>query len=285
MVEKIKITAILLIAAISLTLASALEQNLTIKDQAATCLQDSRAILWELNNSGFNTLRVNDSLKKAENLYQAQLVLELEKNNPDFSSVLPYCQEISNIKVQAYKVRDELYSALIFYNETSSKANMSEADILVQNINQEIQDERYEQALTLVEELNKKIIEIQAQSTRLGIFYEATSRGVKQFLVRNWIFLVSVIVIAIILYFIYKKRISRYLIKRKISNLELKKETLKSLIKRTQYEYFQEGKIAEGVYNIRTAKFAELVRDIDRQIPLLREDLEKVSQTKSKDKE
>ncbi|MCX6748817.1 MAG: hypothetical protein NT076_04385 [Candidatus Pacearchaeota archaeon] len=279
---KSKQIAALLIAILAINLALALDQNLTIKEKAFNCIEESKATMAELEKAKFNIIRVNDSLHKAENLYQAQLVLELQKNNPDFSSVIPHCQEISNIRNQAYKVRDELYSALIFYNETSLKVNMSESDSLLEQINQEIQDERYEQALVLIEELNKEIIELQAQATRLNIFYEATSRGIKQFFMKNWIYIAAIVIILIILYFIYKKRIAKFLIKRKISGLELKKDTLKNLIKKTQYEYFQEGKIAEGIYNIRTKKFAELIRDVERQLPLLQEDLEKITHERVK---
>ena len=47
-----------------------------------------------------------------------------------------------------------------------------------------------------------------------------------------------------------------------------------------QKDYFQEGKIPEGEYNIKTKKYAELIRDIDRQIPLLQEELAKFQSTK-----
>ena len=44
----------------------------------------------------------------------------------------------------------------------------------------------------------------------------------------------------------------------------------------TQRDYFQYGKIPEGEYNIKTKRFAELVRDIDRQVPLLKEEIIKL---------
>ena len=47
-----------------------------------------------------------------------------------------------------------------------------------------------------------------------------------------------------------------------------------------QKDYFQYGKIAEGEYNIKTKKFAELIRDIDRQVPLMQEELAKLNRTR-----
>jgi len=62
-------------------------------------------------------------------------------------------------------------------------------------------------------------------------------------------------------------------IERKIQRLELRKEKILDIIKDAQREYFQDGKMSEGIFNIKTKKLAELIRDIDRQIPMLRERL------------
>ena len=39
----------------------------------------------------------------------------------------------------------------------------------------------------------------------------------------------------------------------------------------TQKQYFEGGNLSESSYTIRTKSFAEMIRDIDRQIPLLQE--------------
>lgn len=67
---------------------------------------------------------------------------------------------------------------------------------------------------------------------------------------------------------------------RKIQNLEMRKKTLKGLIMKTQGDYFNSGNMSESAYEIRTKKFAEIVRDIDRQIPLLQEELVKIGRKK-----
>jgi hypothetical protein len=46
---------------------------------------------------------------------------------------------------------------------------------------------------------------------------------------------------------------------------------------KSQQDYFQTGKIADSDYKIRAANYAELVRDIDRQVPLIKEELAKLS--------
>ena len=92
----------------------------------------------------------------------------------------------------------------------------------------------------------------------------------------NWITLVVLIALAILFTIFYRKKIAKYIIKRKIKHFETEKRILKQMTSEIQKSYFQEGKISEGAYNIRVKKFAELIRDIDRQIPLLQEELEKI---------
>ena len=48
-------------------------------------------------------------------------------------------------------------------------------------------------------------------------------------------------------------------------------------MQKTQKEYFQKGSLSESGYQIRSKNFADLVRDIDRQIPLLEEKLIKAN--------
>ena len=99
----------------------------------------------------------------------------------------------------------------------------------------------------------------------------------------NWIYLSSVLVILFVFFLVYKNAVKKWLIKRKIAYLEVEKQTFKNLIRRTQKNYFELGKMSESGYVIKTKKFAELIRDIDRQIPLLKEEFVKI-QRKEKGK-
>jgi hypothetical protein len=57
---------------------------------------------------------------------------------------------------------------------------------------------------------------------------------------------------------------------------------LQELIARTQRDYFEKGNIGEDTYNIRINRFGEMIRDINRQVPLIREQLAKVEKVKKK---
>lgn len=81
---------------------------------------------------------------------------------------------------------------------------------------------------------------------------------------------------------LFQTQIRKRIIKAKIKKLELKEKTLRGLVMQTQKDYFHSGKMSEGMYSIRTNKFAELIRDIERQIPLLKEELARAERRKGK---
>ena len=83
------------------------------------------------------------------------------------------------------------------------------------------------------------------------------------------------IAVLFIVYLVTKSRIEKFLIKRKIKKLGIEERVLKELIAKTQKDYFEKGTVSEGNYNIKMKKFSELIRDIHREVPLLKEELEK----------
>lgn len=262
------------------------EQNKTTKQDAEKAIKNIEDIMQEMQEAGFNIVRVNDSLDKATQLYEAQKILEEKRKKADYSLILSYEQEIIALKEQALKLKDELFSLEKALESLQEKGiNASEAEKMVQQIKQEIKDERYEKALELVPKTREKLSEIEASATTLNIFLKATKRTLTGFFKENYVAILSVICIVIILYLIFKNKLLRAIIKKKIKKLELRKANLERLIKETQREYFGEGKISESLYTIRISKFAELIRDINRQIPLLQEEYFKVSKKKRLKKE
>ena len=55
--------------------------------------------------------------------------------------------------------------------------------------------------------------------------------------------------------------------------MERRRENITRLISEAQKQYFEKGEMSEIRYYVRTKKYAELIRDINRQIPLLKEKL------------
>ena len=253
------------------------QNSTSIETQASLCLNESRQILNNMVGDNFSVVRINDSFRQIYSLYWAQMILKEQKSKYDFSSVIPYCNELKNVSIIAYDSRDSYDALKKFYSEyVTSDMNTSSIDSIMNDIEIELKNERYENVKPLVDKGYSEIINIKTSSTTLNLFYKSTTSGIKYFFLENWLIIAIVILVLLVLFFIYKKTISKWIIKGKISALERRKSTLKELIMKTQKDYFEKGLISDGNYAIRTKKFAELIRDIERQIPLLREDLMRV---------
>jgi len=249
------------------------EENLTSQELALRCLSNSEDTLNLLIKDGFSFQRVNDTFVNADALYNNIF----KQRKKDYSLVIESCDEIENIRILAYGARDGFLVLKKFYNESGiSSLNTSIVDSLIVSIEEEISSERYEKVDSLIDEAYGEIISLQSANTALQLFYDATATGVRVFFVRNWKFLLGIFLTIVVVLFIYRVKIAVWRIERKISKLDIRRKTLKDLIKKTQKLYFDIGSLSESMYNIRIKKFAELVRDIDRQIPLLKEELAKL---------
>jgi len=282
--NKIYITLLFLVVILSLFSSISfvssldnLQNSSSIEEQSTLCLNESVQIMDNMINDNFSITRINDSFRQMYSLYESQVVLKEKNSKYDFSIIIPYCYEIKNISRIAYDSKDSYEALKKFYLEyVTSEMNTSSIDKIMSNIETEMKNERYENVKPLVDSGYSEIINVRTSSTTLNLIYKNTTKGIKDFFLKNWLIILTVIIVFLILFFIYKRTISKWVINGKISSLERRRNTLKELIMKTQKDYFEKGLISDGNYTIRTKKFAELIRDIDRQIPLLKEDLMRV---------
>jgi hypothetical protein len=255
--------------------ASLLEKN------ASICLNESKIIMNDMVSQGFNVQRVNDTLKEATLIYNSQVILQSRKMNYDFSLVLNYCNEIKKIKSSSIEAKDQFDALVQFRNNTDLPSSSSvKLNGMIQEISDEIQNERYENVPEMVQKVYDEISAVRASSTFTTVLYQNTTKNLLIHFKKNWRWEVPLATIVIIFLIIYRIRISKWIIFRKIERLKVRKKTIKELMMETQKSYFQYAKIPEGEYNIKTKKFAELIRDIDRQIPLLQEELARLDSKK-----
>ena len=68
----------------------------------------------------------------------------------------------------------------------------------------------------------------------------------------------------------------------KFNHLMTQKKALNTLIQNMQKSYFKTKKLSETEYTIKLKKFKELIRDIDRQIMVLKEEMFKTKRRKKR---
>ena len=66
----------------------------------------------------------------------------------------------------------------------------------------------------------------------------------------------------------------------KFNHLMTQKKALNTLIQNMQKSYFKTKKLSETEYTIKLKKFKELIRDIDRQVMVLKEEIFKTKRRK-----
>ena len=251
--------------------------NATLEKDAIDCINESKDIINEMNVGGFKIQRVNDTLKQAELTYQSQIALKEKKKNYDFSSIINSCENIKEIQELAIIARDELEALDKFYSISVVEGmDTTSIDQIIEEVNTEIDNERYEGVAEVVDKAYSEISRVKSSYTAANVIYRNTAKSLKIFWERNWKVIIALTITLIIFYIIYRIRILKWMINRKVERLRTRRKTIKELIMQTQKDYFQYGRIPEGEYNIKTKKFSELIRDIDRQIPLLQEDLIKL---------
>jgi hypothetical protein len=263
-------TKLLLIAVIFLVIPTILAQTY---NETLVALDQANLDMSEMQEAGFTTIMINDTLTEANQLFEAQRALELQGGRADYSFILTKTREIAQLKQQAFETWDELEALRI---RIESLDYDSEAVVVYSKARTEFNNERYDLALDAIEEAHMKISEEEASRTRVTAIALAGTKTVAGFFTNNWKEICITLAMLFLLWLFFHKKIQIGLIDRKISNLRLEKEVLQEMIKKSQYEYFHLLKMPEDVYNIRIEKFGELIRDIDRKIPLLVTEREKI---------
>jgi hypothetical protein len=250
---------------------------LSISEEAIainSTLNEVKLMIEEMKEANFSIQRVSDLYLEAEQLYKAQLALENAGGKPDYSLILNNIEEIKSLKEKAFLIADEIKVLELRIKE--SYVNTSEVWIIYDEAVREFKDERYEKAEELIEKAYTKLSELESTVTRIQAFYESISKTLENFIKENLEKIVGGIVATIVLIIIFHNRIRVYRLNRKLKLLEIRKKVLRELIAKTQRDYFERGVIGEDTYKIRIKRFGELMRDINRQIPLIKEEIAKV---------
>ena len=256
-------------------------------NETASAIAAAKLDMQEMIDAGFNVIRVNDTISECEQLYDAQLALEEKTKDAEYGNILEKIKAVAEIKKTAFLAYDELETineSLSGKMKKSPDANFTESKSLLAQAQKEFYDERYEMCIEIVNSIYNKMAEAEAEASRMNTFYRAATYGIANFFKKNWEILSIIAAAAAVILLIMRKRMMVARLKKKLKKLELEKQVILDLIKKAQKDYFESGKLSEANYRIKTKKFSELVRDIDRQVPLVREELEKTKK-KAKIKE
>lgn len=225
--------------------------------------------------NGLSTTRVEDSLYVAKGLFEGIKVLNTISDR-DYSKVVTKLSELDFIVKQAFSVYDELKLLDTEISASESDLNLSSLQPLYDSILVEFKNERYETALDKIYEYRTRLAEQKNISSRLRTISAQLSKNIISVLSGLWYVFVIVVVIILLSYILFRKRVRHYFLLREMKSLENRKKVLYNLLKNTQKEYFVDSKISETGYNVKIDKFNSLMLDLNRQIAILNEELYKL---------
>ena len=249
--------------------------------QAKESLSQAEKDITEMAEKNIPISRVNETYQEALQLYSAQLALEEKGGRADYKLVISYTSDINSIKKTAIQASDELIIFKDTYEEAEKHANLSEMQEEYNSILLSFKDERFEDTLELIKKGYDRISEIQSSQTALNSLYLATSRSIKNFFIRNWLKITIFCSVILFLILIFWNNFKKLMFRIKLNNLFIQKRAINKLLKNMQEGYFKTKKLSESEYNIKLKKFKELIRDIDRQIMVLKEDRFKFEKKKN----
>ncbi|MFH1359229.1 MAG: hypothetical protein ABIH37_05045 [archaeon] len=253
--------------------SSALSTKLSNESiQAKESLSQAEKDIFEMIENNISINRVNETYMEALQLYSAQLALEEKGGKRDYKLIIKYTSDISSVKKAALQARDELRIFNEIFSEVGKNTNLSEMQEEYSQIISSFDDERFEDTIELIKAGYDRISEIQSNQTALNSFYNATSKTIKNFFIKNWLKLIIIFSIALVLILIFWDSLKKLKMRIRFNHLIIQKKSINNLLKKMQNDYFKIKKMPEADYNIRLKKFKELIRDIDRQIMILKED-------------
>ncbi|MCX6772223.1 MAG: hypothetical protein NTV88_00425 [Candidatus Micrarchaeota archaeon] len=258
---------------------SASSFNFTYSSQyysALAGLQEANQSVQNMKNAGLPYAQSQDLYTSALQSFYGQAALETQKEKADYGFALSNTAQIKNIALQATGVSDELKALDTRLAGVAPEINITAANADAAAAHKEFTDGRFAEAKPLINSAYDKAVQAEAEATRSKALLESTRRTLEVFLQDNWQTIAAVVAAAAIIFFIFQKQIRRFTINAKISALTAERGVLEGMIKGLQKDYFEDGKINELSFHIKTKKYGDLIRNINRQLPLLKEELKKL---------
>src|SRR3989338_500302 len=170
-----------------LVLSLLIPQVLAISNESVQTfdlIKKAEACFNDMQTRNIPLLRANDSLQEAKQQYYAQLSLEkLQGQSGRYSLAREYATEVCEIQELAFRAQDELIIFEISYKEAAEETNISDMQAEYDTIYLSFNEERFEETPGLIEKGYSKLSEVQASQTAAKLFLEATTRGLKTFLI------------------------------------------------------------------------------------------------------
>ncbi|MFH1065741.1 MAG: hypothetical protein V1734_04525 [Nanoarchaeota archaeon] len=241
------------------------EANITRQD-AVTSISNALESMEEMQESGFSTVYINDTIIAAkEALQKTDTAIKMQYKGFSYEDVIYYTNKVQSTKEKAYILADSIRALEIEAEEYKADGiEIAEAQSLIQEAKTAFENERYEEAESIAEKAN---ISMEQAKSRMTIG-KAIARSARGFFEENWKQIITLTILILISGTVSGLIIRKKLKKRKLHILTIEKQTLVEMMKEAQRERFESGKISDFTYRIRMDVYKKKLAEVRRQIPV-----------------
>jgi hypothetical protein len=246
------------------------------KEEALDSIDGIHDIIDEMKAANFSVLMIEDLFEQTNNLFSGQEAIEDAGDEADYTFIIKNYNDIKILRDRAFSIDDEIFSISSMIDDLESRGiDVSTIDVKFLELETEFGNGRYDQSEELIEELYADVSEAEAESAQVSALYESSRKTLTGFLEDNWqvIIIVGTFLIASVLLFYNEFHV--YRLNNRKKRLHFEKHVVTDLIRKVQRQYFENRQLSEGQYTIKISKFRELIRDIDRMLPIINEKLAK----------
>jgi len=218
----------------------------------------------------------------------------------DYKKVLEKTKAINERKIKAYEITDYIRASELRIDEikeaeqqieTPKKNTVGRAfglgmsysetidttpiDEILSNAETEFKEERYDNAVELLAQIEPKIDEIKSENTLVKTIYRAGKDNIISFIKENYPILLMFLGLLLVTFILTYNRIMMAVLRRKIKDMKIEKDVVMELMKKAQRDYFAKGDITKQTFEIKMAHYKDKMAEIKQKLPVAETLLEK----------
>ena len=239
-------------------------------------LNGANASIGKMRQDGLPSQNAADLYGLARQWFDGQEAIELSGGRPKYDFALQKITEITDLEQNTYRVNDDLKALSERIGTADSGADLSATKSLVADAAQEFKDGRIDRAKTLISQAYDEVSKAEAQAVHSRTLGESARRTIENFLTDNWRTIAYVAAAAAVMFFLFQKQIRKVLVSARLNALIRERGVIGSMLKKLQMDYFEKKSVTELTYRVKTKKYGDIIRNINRQLPLLKEELKRI---------
>lgn len=267
--------------------ANSADANIVVEPQivlnARADIAAGEVAIKKVADANIPTERLSDLLLIAKNSLDESLDKAVLYDAPvNLSTFNQKMSEFLRVSALAFNAHDELLALRERINRAQKDVkDLTSVESIYLQAQSELNDQRFERVMDLIQKADDEIVNLTSLGTRAEVIYDAAASNIYSIINKYWLEIGLVIFIPLILFLVFRIQIRHMRLRAKIDSLTMEKNVLLEEIKKAQSEYFVKGAIADGVYTTKVNVFSGMIRDLTKEIALLKEQEEKINTSKA----